>query len=389
MLPLIESVIAFVVVILLASLLVTALTQLVVAAFNLRGHNLVWGLERLFSSLGAKEKAASWLAKEVATHPLLSTGSNNALMRFLACPYSKVVRVEELTALLTEIARQTVPAGGCRETAAEKDALGWLQGVLAHRQGQPGPAGPPPPSPLRGFSDYADRLEGLGRWFDVLSDRMSERFAFNSRLLSVGFAVLVTVFLQLDALQVLQHMTTNEPLRRQAVALAESAQATHSEQQGKDIFENTLVAVAKEANVKLPEHQPVVSRGQGVDLLMSLDPQKVGATDLAHLADQYRAKVNNASLALVQENLVQAGQLLEQLDVLGVGVQGWRGSKGYTPWDPWTWSAQALPGMLLSVVLLSLGAPFWFNVLGQLLSLRTKFMAKEEKERKGRSGAQG
>ena len=41
----------------------------------------------------------------------------------------------------------------------------------------------------------------------------------------------------------------------------------------------------------------------------------------------------------------------------------------------------SIVGMLLSVVLLSLGAPFWFNVLKNLIALRSIVAKKEEQER--------
>jgi hypothetical protein len=38
-------------------------------------------------------------------------------------------------------------------------------------------------------------------------------------------------------------------------------------------------------------------------------------------------------------------------------------------------------GMLLTALLLSLGAPFWYNVLGRLLQLRSVLAAKDDAQR--------
>ncbi len=48
-------------------------------------------------------------------------------------------------------------------------------------------------------------------------------------------------------------------------------------------------------------------------------------------------------------------------------------------WDPWK-----LPGILISALLLSLGAPFWYGQLKNLLRLRPLLAAKEEEERQER-----
>jgi len=44
------------------------------------------------------------------------------------------------------------------------------------------------------------------------------------------------------------------------------------------------------------------------------------------------------------------------------------------------------PGMLISVLLLSLGAPFWYKVLGQLLQLRSAIAGKDDAQRDRRQG---
>jgi hypothetical protein len=47
-------------------------------------------------------------------------------------------------------------------------------------------------------------------------------------------------------------------------------------------------------------------------------------------------------------------------------------------------NGQLLPGLILSVILLSLGAPFWYDVLKDLLKFRPALAQKEEQQRKDR-----
>ena len=47
-------------------------------------------------------------------------------------------------------------------------------------------------------------------------------------------------------------------------------------------------------------------------------------------------------------------------------------------------SAAGLLGMLLTALLLSMGAPFWYNALGQLLQLRSALAVKEDVQRASR-----
>jgi len=62
-------------------------------------------------------------------------------------------------------------------------------------------------------------------------------------------------------------------------------------------------------------------------------------------------------------------------------------------WPVWTswkngWGHSSLFGILLSSVLLSLGAPFWFNMLSNLVKLRPSLAAKDDEQRKDRESSQ-
>jgi hypothetical protein len=53
------------------------------------------------------------------------------------------------------------------------------------------------------------------------------------------------------------------------------------------------------------------------------------------------------------------------------------------------WRDVKFPGVILSALLLSLGAPFWYNALKTLLGLREKIAAKDEAQRTARQTSQG
>ncbi len=61
-----------------------------------------------------------------------------------------------------------------------------------------------------------------------------------------------------------------------------------------------------------------------------------------------------------------------------------------TNWSDWNngWSQSSVFGVLLSAALLSLGAPFWFNLLGDLLKLRPLLATKEDAQRQDRETSQ-
>jgi len=56
--------------------------------------------------------------------------------------------------------------------------------------------------------------------------------------------------------------------------------------------------------------------------------------------------------------------------------------------ENWDWSWAKLPGIALSAILLSLGAPFWYNALKDLVGLRPVLARKEQAYREQRQSAQ-
>src|SRR5688572_11157302 len=90
----VDTVIGFVVVILLLSLVVTTIVQMVVWLTNLRGVNLAWGVHKLFREFSGLDKtAAQLLARKVLEHPGLATFAGRKIT---------AIRKEELLRLLPD-----------------------------------------------------------------------------------------------------------------------------------------------------------------------------------------------------------------------------------------------------------------------------------------------
>jgi len=52
------------------------------------------------------------------------------------------------------------------------------------------------------------------------------------------------------------------------------------------------------------------------------------------------------------------------------------------------WDVRKIPGILLATLLLSLGAPFWYNALKKLLQLKPLLTQKDDQQRADRQSAQ-
>jgi hypothetical protein len=87
------------------------------------------------------------------------------------------------------------------------------------------------------------------------------------------------------------------------------------------------------------------------------------------------------SVAVVISLAVAAGLQLDAFDLLRHA-----NTAAIVP-ENWNWGWVKLPGIALSAILLSLGAPFWYNALKDLVGLRPVLARKEQAHREQRQSA--
>jgi hypothetical protein len=169
----------------------------------------------------------------------------------------------------------------------------------------------------------SDFVAKVNAWFDQTMDRVSERFTFSTRVLTFLSAALVACALQLDTVSLVNRLSMDDNMR------------------------NALVQQA----VALKEQQESSTAAQAAG---TQTPAQAEAAKAEIMRDYYAA-------------LAEAG-------VLHVPGRTWLSD----------WSKVSIPGVLISILLLSLGAPFWYNALNKLLQLRSVIARKDDADRKDR-----
>ncbi len=278
MLKSLDIVIGFAAVMLLVSVGVTLLTQAVTGALNWRSRNLLRGVITILNQIDPKATpfCVEQIAGAVLRHPLVARAEGKL---------GTVIQRDELTRILLELASGGEPGG----KALDEYARATLKRML-EANGISDPAAvlenihllglklealrPELPSALRHSiavvteapSQFAGRIHAC---FDETMDRITQRFARHTGIVTGLIAVAVAVGLQLDAFELLH---------------------------------------------------------EGVN---------------AHFA---------------------------------------------VP-ETWSWNPAKVPGIALSAMLLTLGAPFWYNALKDLVGLRPTLARKEESHREQRQSA--
>jgi ElaB/YqjD/DUF883 family membrane-anchored ribosome-binding protein len=363
MLQQIDSAIGFVTVMLLLSLVITAVVQMVTAALDLRGQNLRLGIVKLLKQIvpelrkfsPAAKNAGLTLADEVAkaivTHPSLEVG----LTRL------KAIRADELIKILDDLASDAP----MQPDAVSEDVRRILRTALSQA------------------SERVRKIEhDVNSWFDTIMDRTSDSFVRHTRITTIAVAAVIVFAVQIDAGAIWRQISTSPELRANLLKLSDSAasQADRILAQGPP----ASLTLQNMATNRSNADEVKALTGAPRDLIRCEDGLNWVRTNVPSLSKEFSDNcagtvVNELKDAKSNMQVVSADFSKTQVGIVypGLQIKGWDtlGIWGHTLWQP----AHFL-GVLVSVILLSFGAPFWFNTLQQLANLKPSTASKIQKE---------
>jgi hypothetical protein len=340
MLKSLDILIGLVVILLALSMAVTVITQCITAVVNSRGRHLRRGLVDLLQQLdpALSQTLSQEVATKILSHPLVS-GSNtpiaggssgltswlNRVRRAIGGPrLGNVIHREEFTKLLMAL------AAGQGTTEIEFEARAALVKAL-QSNGVADPA-----DALMARQNQAilraaesDLVAKINNWFDQTMGRTSQRFTASTRAITFAGAFIVAFGLQVDTTAIVNRLAADDQLRNTFVSEAAAVYATGTDSPPVDPF--------------APAGRPPAS----------LAPEDVARRYQAFLA-------TNGLIRIPSSGLVRWWVDFRDLNLLGV---------------------------LLTALLLSLGAPFWYSTLGGLLQLRSALATKDDAQRAERQQA--
>jgi len=368
MLKSVDILIGLTIVLLALSMAVTMITQSVTTVLNSRGRHLRRGLVDLLQQLdpALTETLSRSVATGILTHPLVSgsktpvaagspieavTSMIDRLRRSIGGPrLGNVVHREEFTKLLMAFA---AGEGTGQLESAAKDAL--LNALKENGVDNP-------EQKLKDIRQVALRLEKsspelshmarqnlaileaaesdlvakIHNWFDQTMDRTSQRFTASTRAITFIGAFLVAFGLQVDTPALVNRLAADEKLREQFVT---EAKALYADQKAMDEAAKQQAAEAAKDRAAQPPATP---------------PAPAATPDQEEMARKYRVFLATNGL----------------ITLPSAGPKWIEGFKNVN-----------LFGVLMTALLLSLGAPFWYSLLGRLLQLRSVLADKDDAQR--------
>jgi hypothetical protein len=193
---------------------------------------------------------------------------------------------------------------------------------------------------LRGVEPKMDAvLERIEGWFNNTMDRAGGWYKRKAQLSAALLAIAITLVMNADTVQIVRHLWVNPTLRAKIV------------EQAKARSEKPLTADYTDA--ERPEQSKIVDHSS--------------ADDSAKLTDQEREALGEL---LGWESNRRA---LAQFQAHNPDKKDFLSSLGWT-------LQQHLLGWLLTMIAVSLGAPFWFDVLQKAMQLRSSGKVPETKK---------
>jgi hypothetical protein len=352
MLKTIDILLGITVIMLIASMAVTVLTQFVTGLLNSRGKHLLRGLGDLLQQIdpALERRIADQIARAVLTHPMISNTQQRP---------GSIIHREEFTKLLMDIAagsalhplpdnvapilQQLLANNGIRDPAATLDKVRAyaLQLELAN---------PELATNVRHSIALIQEANSkfvakINSWFDQTIDRVSDRFTASTRVITVLCSIVVVLAIQLDTLNVINRLSLDDGLR------------------------NALVAKAFELDKRVLDNQEQGLSSASANLNPTDEAKAIASTD--QTATAVATNLGDIKLEL---------KGLQELGVIDVPESTEEWLKRWQQGNP--------AGIILSVFLLSLGAPFWYGALKNLLKLRGNIADKDDEQRRERQTSQ-
>lgn len=325
MLKTIDILLGITVVMLLVSMAVTVLTQFVTSLANTRGRHLMRGLADLLQQVdpGVPRQIAETISRAVLTHPMIShVGSRPGT----------VIHREEFTKLLMDLA--TGQVAGNSGMHLPDDATAVLKRILE----------------ANGVTDPAQTLDNVraaALHLELVNPELPTDIRHGIALMQEANSKLVAkINSWFD--QTIDRVSDRFTASTRLVTVVCSLVVVIFVQLDSISVINRL-SVDDELRNRLVEK--------------AFDLGKPGNVDPV------------VSRALTPEQQAEVQQLM-QMDVVTI-------ANTYDEWKH-NWNNVSLQGLALSVFLLSLGAPFWYNALKNLLKLRSVIAGKDDTQRQAR-----
>jgi len=358
--PIIEVAIGLMLMYLLLSFICTAITELIASVVRLRARTLKRGIQNL---LGDEQRVRAFFAHPAIRALTSSTAVNlpvvNAAPEDCSSSYVPAPLFARVLMTLLDPSLVAPPAAGTLKPTID---------TFRTRVETTAAAGGPPDLHqaiavlIWDAADIAVAQERIEGWFDETMDRVSGWYKRWVQLISFCVGLAIAVAMNVDTIRVAQRLWI-DPVLRGAVYAAAQKQVADSAVAGADTDKSPTPqqqaagAGGAPASNAPAANVPAANAPAG-NAPAGNRPANGGAAGDRGTSQQPPSTKSPSHL------LTQAVEAQRQLDKLKLPI-GWQ-----RPFDA-SQVPTAIPGWLITAAALTLGAPFWFDLLKRFVNIRS------------------
>jgi len=328
--------IGFIAVMLLLSLLNTALVQATQAIIRLRGRNLQNGIRTLMYIVqGENKKHKDWATDILNARNLsikITHKFKNKFTSWIAGSAVSYIDPKELPNVLDSL---------------KKDI---------------------------GEKSIEELKSGISKYWERVEKYMEKRFLFLIRLLSISMAVLIAFYFQVSTPDLLHKLSIDPDLREKYVTLAlnmdDKMEAELSEVLKYQDVSGLALQRLEARYPKLKEKLEEVS-GIGKDKNSLIEELRMvledDVSDAIGIIKSYEEILDELYKEKMEKNLEQARNAMQMVGKFN--IRPWQYGTGFY-YRKGKIQSENIVGILFTAVLLSFGASFWYNRLREVLKLR-------------------
>jgi hypothetical protein len=331
----------------LYSLLITTIMEFVALIFQLRAKNLKRALIRIFDNEKTYEDFVktpviqslysnrfSWFFKVNTFPSYINAETFTKALNYMLIykKDDKKTEIDDKNTLLTKISTEIN-----KDEFNDKESYKYLRYLLEISEGN-----------LNKF------VKSVEEWYNATMERCGGWFKKNMMFLTFGIAFLLTTLFNIDSIEIIKELSKDKEAREQYIQLA-----------GQML-----------ANPVITNPTPVYDTNLEKRLLQDSSLFEANNKDSVAFLNAVTDSVNSHVFS-IQKVLISRMDTLYATSQHAQQVFSFK-RKGKVSWffDSWL----NLLGCLITALALSLGAPFWFDLLNKFMKLRTSLVTQPKKE---------
>ncbi|MEE8105387.1 MAG: hypothetical protein V3T86_07625 [Planctomycetota bacterium] len=360
MLDALGLIIGFITVMLILSLVVTAMVQTTQLLFKMRTKNLLVGVTAIIQEeldVDTEIKAAA-TTDATATDPVIpkavkEKGKKDGRGQPKDLASEIVTKASPLQPTTRPQAFASGLMGGERTWLTPEELLKSTKRVLDGL----------------GIKFKEDEVERFAKRFEELDADLRKRFLGRIRLITLVWGAVVAIYFQVSAIALLNDLARNPEMRVQAAAYANAMigaadKAGKEPKPGEKIQESAKESFLK-IHTKLKDKlKDFKGTGERTEILAELRTALAGVPKLDELEKEYSEILDRLHLQHVQTAIADAKKTAEKLTAFH--LEPW-GDPNFYRGDH---ALQNSLGVLITILFLAFGAPFWFEKLKLVVGLR-------------------